>query len=270
MRQSIAFAVLALMVACIPLGAATMPTIIVTNKSDSMIQITPIDDAHKPPAPLDQVSAALPPGSFILTNQTPTQINAVVVLWAYTDTNGTTLQKRFNWDGYINGSIPSVIVRPSDSTLITPGGCTMREYFAHMATGKPMLGGGLLLSRNKSVLDIAGTLTDVRITLDSIIFADGRIWGPDTKQYYKSVSARYWAIRSVVEEVATAKAAGQDISIPAEKIRAETEGKGDEPSRLRNSYANSIRHSPNPEGTLKAFSQQPPLPEFQHLGGETK
>lgn len=146
----------------------------------------------------------------------------------------------------------------------------MREYLAHMAAGQPMLGGGLFVSRNRSVLDVADTLTQVRITIDSVIFADGRIWGPDTKQYYKNVSARYWAIRSVVDELATAKAAGQDIQIPAEKIRAETEGKGDEPSRLRNSYANSIRHSPNPEGTLKAFSEQPPLPEFQHVGGETK
>jgi len=270
MRQSIEIALLVIVVACIPLGAATMPTITVTNKSDSMVQITPIDDANKAPAPLDQISATLPPGAFILTNQTSTPINAVVIFWSYTSNTGVPQQKRFNCDGYINGGMPSTIVRANDSTLITPGGCTMREYFAHMAAGKPMMGGSLFLSRNKSVLDVAETFTTVRITVDSVIFADGRIWGPDTKQYYKTVSATYWAIRSVVEDVTAAKAAGQDISIPLEKIRADTEGRGDEASRLRNSYALSIRHSPNPEGTLKAFSQQPPLPEFQHVGGETK
>ena len=247
-----------------------MPAIEVTNKADSMIQVTPFDDIHKAPAPLDQISSTLPPGSFILANQTATPIHVVIVLWSYTDKNGTAQQKRFNCDGYVSGGVPTPIVMANDSTLITPGGCTMREYFAHMAAGKAMLGGGLLAARNKSVLDVADSLTAVRITIDSVIFADGKIWGPDIKQYHKSVSARYWAIRSVVEEVASAKAGGHDIQVAAEKIRAETEGKGDETSRLRNSYANSIRRSPNPEETLKAFSQLPPLPEFQHIGGETK
>lgn len=269
MRHLASVIVLTVILGCIPLGAATMPTVTVTNKSDSLIQITPIDTTHKPPAPLDQISATLPPGAFILTNQTATPINALVVLWSYADKNGSTQQKRFNCNGYLVVP-PSVIVRANDSALIAPGGCTMREYFDHMVAGKPMLGGGLSEARNKSIRDIADTITGVKITVDSVIFVDGRIWGPDTQQYFQTITAAYWAIRSVVEEVSAARTAGQDISIPLEKIRIETQGKGDHSSRLRNSYADSIRHSPNPERALEELSQQPPLPEFQHIRGENQ
>lgn len=270
MYLTLKIAVFVLMLACIPLGAATMPTIIVTNKSDGMVNITPIDDAHKAPAPLDQISATLPPGAFILINQTATPINAVVVLWSYTDNKGTTQQRRFNCDGYINGGVPSVIVSANDSALITPGGCTMREHFAHKAAGKQMFGGKLYAARNQSILDIADTLTTVQISVDSVIFADGKIWGPDAKQYYKTVSATYWATRSVVDEVSTARAGGQDMKIPLERILSEVQGGGDHSSDLRKLCARNIHDSPNPEATLQFYSQQPPLPEFQHIGEQTK
>jgi hypothetical protein len=270
MYQASKIAAFILGVACIPLGATTMPTIIVTNKSDAMVNITPIDDAHKAPAPLDQISATLPPGAFILTNQTATPINAVVVLWSYTDNKGTTQQRRFNCDGYIGGGIPSIIVSANDSALITPGGCTMREYFAPKAAGKQMLGGKLYSARNQSILDIADSLNTVRITVDSVIFADGRIWGPDSKQYYKTVAATYWAVRSVVDEIANARAAGQDMKIPLERILGEVRAGGDHSSDLRKLCASNIHDSPNPEITLKFYSQQPPLPEFQHIGEQTK
>lgn len=270
MRQLIKIALPVLVLACIPLGAATMPTITVTNLSDEMVQITPIDEAHKPPTPLDQISNTLPPGAFILTNQIATPINAVVVLWSYTDSNGASVQKRVNCDGYFGGGVPSAIVAANDSTLITPGGCTMREYFDHMAAHKPMLGGSLFLSRNKSILDIANTLAAVRITVDSVIFADGKIWGTDTQHYYKTVSANYWAIRSVVEEITAARAAGQDVKALLQKIVAEPNGTSGYPSGQRKLCASNIHDSPELEITLKFYSDQPPLPEFQHVGGETK
>jgi len=173
-----------------------------------------------------------------------------------------------NCDGYL--AVPSEpIVKANDSVLITPGGCTMREHFVHMAAGGAMIANPLRSERNKSVFGIAGNLTEVRITVDSIIFADGRIWGPDALHYYTSVAARYWAVRSVVEEISAARANGLDTKSPLEKIRAETEGKGDQPSYLRRYYAGLLQRSPNPEGTLKLLSEQPVLPEFQHIG-ETK
>lgn len=269
MRKLIEIALSTLVVACIPLGAATMPPITVTNQSDSLIQLVPIDDAHKAPAPLDQISSTLPPGAFILTNQTATPINVVVVLWSYTDRNGNIQERRFNCDGYIVVP-PSTIVRANDSALISPGGCTMREYFAHLASGKVMVGGDLRASRNKAISDMADSLASVKVTVDCVIFADGRIWGPDSRQYYKAVSATYWAIQSVVEEVSAAMAAGQDMHVPLEKIRAETAGKGDQLSRLKNMYASTIHNSPSPEGTLKHYSGQSPLPEFRHIGEQTK
>lgn len=263
MRPSLIMAVLVLMGGRFPSGAATMPTIVVTNKSDSFIQIRPIDESHKAPAPLDQITATLPPGAFIMTNQTAKPINAVVTLWSYIDKNGSSQPRKINCDGYM--LVPWVnIVRANDSVLITPGGCTMREYFAHFAAGKPMLGGGLQLSRNKTITDQAGTLTKIQITVDSVIFADGTIWGPDTLHYYRTVAARHWAIQSVVEEVSNAKTAGQDLNIPLDKIRTETQGRGDEPSALRNFYAGIFKG--NPTETLKVYAQQPPLPEFQHIG----
>ena len=269
MRRKMSLTLLAVVLASIPLGAETMPHIVLTNKSDSIIQLTPIDDNHRAPAPLDQISATLPPGAFILINQTSTPINAVVTTWSYLDKDGNAQERKFYCDGF--RLVPAAnIVRANDSTLITPGGCTMREYFAHKAAGKAMFGGSFYAAQNKSIIDIVDTLTTVLITVDSVIFADGRIWGPDKLQYYRTVSSANWAIRSVAQEVSLARNAGQDISTPLSKIRSETEGKNDEPSFFRNQCARTIQDSPNPEGTLTQFTQQSPLPEFRHIGGDTK
>lgn len=244
-----------------------MPTVDITNKSDSIIEIVPIDEGHKAPAPLDQISATLPPGAFILINHTDTPINAVVVLWSYIDKNGNSQPRRMNCDSYIGGPTDP-IVRARDSVLITPGGCMMREYFAHKAAGKPMIGEGT--SRNKSILDMGETLATVHITVDSVIFADGKIWGPDEHLYYKIISANYWGVRSVVEDVSNARAAGKDLKSSLEEIRSDTTGKGDQRSFRRKMCADTIHDSPNPEGTLQFYSQQPPLPEFQHIGGKNQ
>ena len=269
MRNALLIIMLALAVNCPGAGAFAMPQVLVTNKSDSYITIVPLDKEHEGqlPSPLDQVSSELPPGSFLLINHRSAPINALVTLWSFVDNEGLSTEKRFNCDGYV--ALPSEsIVKGNDSVLVTLDGCTMREFFLHMAAGGPMLGGNPLRSpRNRDILQKATKLNAVQITIDSAIFADGMIWGPDKRRYYTDIVARCSAIRTVGEEVSNAVSTGQPMAAILEKIGPQaTEGSGGRESYLKRYYAGFLRRSPDPQATLKLYNEQAPLPEFRHVG----
>ena len=127
------------------MAEAKMANVTVTNKSDAFIEIVPLhgDDQRLVPQLLKNASGKLPIGSFLIINKSDVPINVVVALWTFTDQSGRSNQKRYNCNGYV--VLPSEpIVRPLDSALVTPGGCTMREFFSHMVGGNSMIGGNLL------------------------------------------------------------------------------------------------------------------------------
>lgn len=273
MRQTTGIALLIILVTSITLRAVTMPTLVVTNQSDSMVEIIPVDADHQtqlPPAVI-QVMAKLPAGSFLLVNHRSVPINAVATMWLYTDRSGNSQQRQINCNGYLALPIQS-IVEPNSSTLIQLENCIKAEYLEALAAGKPFLGGRTWHSlMNNSIIENRQNLDTVRITVDSAIFADGLIWGPDIQKSYTTLWDRYWAARYVVEEVEAAKAAGEPMASRLESIRARNEGKGDKKSVNLDYFAGLLQTSPNPEGTFRLLKNMPPLPDFQHIaGGQSK
>jgi hypothetical protein len=109
-------------------------------------------------------------------------------------------------------------------------------------------------------------IAKVEITLDSVIYDDGQIWGPDTSKFYKQIWERYNAAQAVVKEIAAAKNAGENLDSHFEKIHTEAQTLRDRQSSWKDHYAGLLKRSPNLEGTLKQFQEQAPLPEFRHIG----
>jgi len=250
------------------LGAAqTMPSITVANKNSVLLEIIPIDQAHasKIPASLGPVAASLPVGSFLLFNHTGTPITVVVATWSYWDKAGNMQPRKIYCDGFYL-SPADVQVSANDLALVTPDGCVRQEYFAHMAAGKPMLGSPLQSGLNQSLVADRNNTASVQISIDSVIFADGGIWGPDTLRYSPAILERYIARQSVVKEIDTAKAAGENVDSHLESIQAEARARKDKPSNLRAHIARSLQSSTNREGTLKWLREQAPPPQFHHIG----
>jgi hypothetical protein len=251
----------------VPGEAQTMPSITVANKASTLLEIIPLDQAHASRIPTSLVSAvsSLAPGSFLLFNHTATPITVVVVAWSYWNKEGVMQPRKIYCDGFFL-SPPDVQVRANDSALVTPDGCVKGEYFAHMAAGKPMFGSPLESALNQSLVADKDNTASVQISIDSVIFADGGIWGPDTLRYSPAILERYIARQSVVKEIDAAKAAGENVDSHLESIQAEARSRKDKPSNLRASIARSLQLSTDREGPLRWLRNQAPPPQFHHIG----
>jgi hypothetical protein len=244
-----------------------MPSITVANKASVLLEIVPLDQTHasRIPAPLEPVVSSLPPGSFLLFNHTTTPIAVVVATWSYWNKGGIMQPRKIYCDGFY-GSPAQMQVSANDLALITPDGCVRGEYFAHMAAGKPMFGSPLQSALNKSIVADKDNTASVQISIDSVIFADGGIWGPDTLHYSPAILERYIARQSVVKKIDAAKAAGESMDSHLESIQAEARARKDKPSNLRASIARSLQLSTNREGSLRWLRDQAPPPQFHHIG----
>jgi hypothetical protein len=268
MNRRIELTIFSIMILLATGEARVVPHIQLDNKPDPRIEIVPIDDAHRSaiPASLSSVDAETPPGSFILVNRTDTPITAVDVRWNYTDGKGELKQSGITCDAYVFAPLDA-IVKTNDLSLITPYGYTTQDLFPRLATGA-LIGSPLAPS-------IGGPISvDPKVTMhlyvDSVIFQDGQIWGPDKFQYYAQIQDRYLAVKNFVAEVAAARSAGEDMPALLARIREDAESKADTPTSKASSrrayYARLLQGRRNPEPRLQQLQAQTPPPAFHHMG----
>ena len=246
-------------------NAQTMPTITTTNNNDAWLEVIPIDLAHQGvlPSAVHGLSSELPPGAFLLRNKTATAVTVIVAKWIFTDSSGASQERRIYCDAYLTTHIDPLI-NGNDSALITPDGSVREEYVGRLKT-QNFLGSPLGSPHNTELLKATDRIAGVKISIDSVIFADGQIWGPDNLQYYKTLMKRQLIRQSVADEVIAAQNAGEEVLTRLNKIQNEAGSNKDKTSAERGYYARLIQKSPNPEGTLH-WLQQNPLPDFHHIG----
>lgn len=173
-------------------------TIVVTNPPSSIVSIVLIDPAcpETIPVGLNPYKNKLPSASFLLHNHTSTPITAVVTQWKITGSAGKVETQTLRCTGYMISPPRKVMVRPKDFTLITPRSCAKSELFSQLdciAFNSPFQ-----LSASGRLVDTPDDIERIEITVDSVIFEDGGIWGPDTQKYHKRISADYLAGQSVI------------------------------------------------------------------------
>lgn len=269
MNRRIELTIFSIMILLATGEAGVLLHIQLDNKPDSRIEIVPIDDGHRSviPASLSGVDVVMPPGSFILVNRTSTPITAVDVRWNYTDGKGELKQSGITCDAYVVAPLDA-IVKAKDLSLITPYGCITQDLFPRMATGA-LIGGSPTVPSFGDPISVDSRAT-MHLYIDSVIFEDGQIWGPDKFQYYLQIQDRYSVVKNFVAEVAAARSAGEDLPTLAARIRRDAQSKRDtatsKASSRRAYYAGLLQRSPNPEGSLQQLKAQVPPPAFRHIG----
>ena len=240
------------------LSAQMVPQITITNAADARLEIIPLGDSRLATvAPTAAGISAQPPGSFILRNHTDMAITVVVVQWLYIEKIGNAVKRGITCDGYV-ASPTWQVVKAQDLSLVGPEGCISRASLGQVSRG----------SVNNPVPP-SENIARIELTLDSVIFEDGQIWGPDKNRYYKEIWERHSAAQSVVDEIAAAKKAGEDVDRHLARIREEARVPGSRQSSWRAHYASLLQRSPNPEGTLKQL-QEIQLPDFRHIGDQSQ
>jgi hypothetical protein len=245
-------------------GHAQMATVVVTNPPSSTVTIELIDSAHPEtiPSGLRSHILKLPLGSFLLYNHLSTPITAVVTQWEITSRTGVVEKEKLQCTGY---KIPprKAMVRPNDFSLITPHSCVKSELFPQL--GNAAFNSPFQLANGRRLVDRPDDIARIEMTVDSIIFEDGGIWGPDTQKYYRKLWQDDLALRSVVKECSEAATRGEDIKGHAKKIGDDLVSTSDGESALRKRYASILFHSPDPKRTLSQLGSREALPEFHHI-----
>src|SRR5882724_10238026 len=178
-------------------GAVSMPRIALANKPNIPVEIVPVEDANVNllPHALVNLGERLPEGSFVVINRSNKPITALVAVWSYTDIKGDWQQRRINCDGYMT---QEPVVKANDLSLITPVSYTPQDQIPGIeASG--MLDSPFEFGRDNLIK--SDHALPIHLYIDSIVFENGQVWGPDKFRYYIEIQDRGKAITEMVREI---------------------------------------------------------------------
>jgi hypothetical protein len=159
------------------------------------------------------------------------------------------------------------VVRPLGVLLVTPSGYASEDQFQQLATSgalDPLPRMSLKMVGDK----VKSPVASIALSIDSVIFEDGAICGPDKHRYYLVLLERRSALEGLSAEFKDAQNAGEDFKAHLEELRHEPLKTNDQRSAHRRNYVDLLQRNPNPEGLLKKLESQAALPEFHHIGEE--
>ena len=222
------------------------------------LEIVQVGSEQPLPAALQPVVDTLPVGSFLLVNRTDKLVTAVVTVWTFRSASGETEQRRINCDSYFGAATDPIVAKQSLS-LITTGGCIPENQFGSVSRRSGLGASFTALHETRT-----NAIASVRVSVDSVIFADGEIRGTDKFKYYEVIGLRYDALQSLLSDVRSAAGTGESVKDRVRKIRNEEAKTSDKWSNKKVELADLVLRSPNPDGTIKFLSSQPSLPDFHH------
>ena len=151
--------------------------------------------------------------------------------------------------------------------LVTPYSCTKEEYFLNLEPNA--LFGSPLDPTKLTKVPAPESVSEIRITVDSVIFADGEIWGEDKFDYSTEIQERYFAAQEIVSEVTAATETGEVVKERLVKIHNAAAQKTGRRSFHRANYAALLQRSPNLNGTIE-FLRGMTRPSFHHASGDNQ
>ena len=234
---------------------------VVNSSPDRMFRVVPVSDSNLP-TELKPVSSRIPPGSFLIFNDTDSPIMTIIAKWSFTDSTGKAKQLALICDGF--AGIPHrTMVEPHEYLLMTPRGCAASSVFSRLASGTTV--GTTLDTPNLSVATWQ-SLSDIYVDVDAVIFNNGEIRGTDSYAYSKKIADRHGAQQAIVKELADSPS-NEESSARLDKVRLRVGMNQDSFSQSMAEWARRLKHSPNINNTLKVLSTQT-IPSFRHTRGD--
>ena len=137
--------------------------------------------------------------AFLLENNSRQGITALTIIWRIAGGGNKPLTRRVYADSYGRRGKPA-LVRGNGQAVVTPIGTRSAELaqsrFSYWSGSIPNFEG----------------VTHIEVSLDTVIFADGRVIGPDESQTVDSITSRKTAAEALVADVRTTIAQGWDVN----------------------------------------------------------
>jgi hypothetical protein len=188
--------------------------------------------------------------AVVITNDAPQPIKALTLRWTLIDRSGNSRSINQRTDGYFIK--PTVVVPERTQAAFWPTG----HLWAHISTyGKPLV--QIPTEQGLRKLD---TAVAVRVTVDTVIFADGSVAGPDESRTIEYLYGREQAAGELVQNVSRAKAENQDISALLKGLAASPGTSGDYVARWKSQLAAQLIR--NRGARLDDLARLPKTPIF--------
>lgn len=160
--------------------------------------------------------ALLQPACLFLSNRDSRGIVAVLATWVTTTSAGKRQLHRHSTDS-LQSTKSSPVLAPGSRMVVAPG-LWVPEAMITSLTGSPRL------TNLEQLADIFAAASSVEVQIDSIIFSDGEIVGPDVQHFADELRERKQAAVAVVRAVENARADGKSPFDILSQMRAQNSG----------------------------------------------
>jgi hypothetical protein len=229
---------------------ATSQVTMETPKSPAQhIRITPFvdDPSLGNPFPSPELEP-LRKAAFTIHNDDDLEVVALCVIWQVTNTLGKTSTVTLHMDEYIS-IVPSIAIAPHGKISVAPSGFLTPQQ-------------GIMVGSSHSDVRLATRLADAQsatVSVDSVIYADGTVWGPNTYAFDKRLHARKAAAIHIAQVARRAMAYNED---PANALKPFATGfdSSNQQAEWESNFANDLLANPERRESLLQYFEALPTP----------
>lgn len=223
-----------------------------------------IFEATDPDSPLHFL--AQPPEeatrAAVLENRADKDITALRYQWSMTLEDGTTRKSTVSSDSYLV-DVYRPVLKQGDRQLICLSATIDESLLEHILNGGGCMGSG---SHHRSLAGV----TSIHLEIETLLFADGELAGPDTSNYMSEIRLRKPAAEYIAKQIRSAAAEGRDVA-PVLVALAEIPRHRDDflASWIRRYAADSMSRAASEfqrEAHLRYLESRPTLPEIYRRG----
>jgi hypothetical protein len=188
--------------------------------------------------------------AFTIHNDDDREVVAVCVLWTITDPLGKTSTITPTMDEYLT-TVRSVAIAPHGKISVAPSGFVL-----------PMPEQGISVGSGTSDTRLATRLADaqsVTVSLDSIIYEDGTLWGPNACELDKRLTARNAAAIHIAQVARRAMAYNEDPANALKPFASESDSSNQQ-AEWESNFANQLLANPKQMESLLQYLESLPSP----------
>jgi hypothetical protein len=201
--------------------------------------------------------------SYFLTNNSDKDVVAVDAKWTLVDKSGNTDVWRFTSDSFLDVKARPVIAAHS-RILVGP------RMWVREDSIQSYLASEMLMAKRAALEKLAGRLaaaSAVYVGVDSLIFADGEVAGPNSDEFDREIARRKLAAEDVLGVVQDARLSGRDPAVALRAFVARMDAAGADPrATWGRRFARQLQDPERFEGNLYYLEHLPPPPKFYRTG----